>query len=178
MPTLEYLKGTLAGVQAHIGAADHKATALLGIAGVLIAFPAPWILVSSDERSVPFVAAVFAALAAFGFVWSICAALFVLFPRTRNRGDLNSLIYFGDIQALTLDNYSAIIDRADDKRLREDLITQIHVNADIAYRKHHVFKQAVGGLIVGMLFLVFAYSTIALNANNGASTRQTAEAPR
>src|SRR5688572_6290963 len=104
--TSDVLRQVLATVLAQIWAADHKAAALLTIAGVLVAFPTPAILVPTTPTSVPFVASVFAAVSACAFVGSICFALMVLFPRTLNTTDTSSLTYFGDIAAMTKHGYA------------------------------------------------------------------------
>jgi len=114
MPSNDDLRQVLATVLSQISAADQKAAALLTIAGVLIAFPAPSILVPSTPSVVPFLATVFAAISACAFVWSICVALAVLFPKTKNKTDISSLIYFGDIAASTKAEYAEAIGRVDD----------------------------------------------------------------
>lgn len=161
MSTNDDLRQVLATIHAHIGTADQKAAALLTIAGVLIAFPAPSILVPQSPNSVPFPAAFCAALAAVGFVISICAALTVLFPRTVNRTDTSSLIYFGDIAALKKAAYAEAVERGSEATVRADLVAQIHINACIATRKHRFFKLSVMSLVGGIVLLVVAYGALA-----------------
>jgi hypothetical protein len=86
------LRQVLATSNGLISTADQKAAALLTIAGVLIAFPAPSILVPASPQAVPFPATFCAAVAAVAFVVSVCAVLAVLFPRTVIRTDTASLI--------------------------------------------------------------------------------------
>lgn len=161
MTNNETLHEVLATVQTHISTADQKAAALLTIAGVLIAFPAPSILLPASADAVPFPAAVCAAFAALGFVVSICCALAVLFPRTDNRTNTSSLIYFGDIAGLSQTAYVEAVHRADDSTFRDDLVAQIHANAKIAQRKHKFFKAAVNSLVAGVVLLTVAYGAIA-----------------
>jgi hypothetical protein len=164
MIATEDLRKVLDSVQAQIAAADHKAAALLTIAGVLIAFPAPSILIPATPSSVPLVSTFCATVSACAFVVSIFSALLVLFPKTKNKTDASSLIYFGDIAANTLAEYADAIDRADDPRVRGDLIAQIHINAEIARTKHSHFKLAVVALGTGIVFLVLAFIAIAFGA--------------
>src|SRR5437868_1401303 len=110
------LRQVLAMVLGHVRAADQKAVALLTIAGVLIAFPAPSVLVSPFPASVPAFASVCAAISACAFVLSICGALMVLFPRTTNTTDTSSLIYFGDIAGTTKATYADAVTQADETR--------------------------------------------------------------
>jgi hypothetical protein len=151
----------LATVQAQITAADQKAAALLTISGVLIAFPTPSILLPPQPSEVPPFAAVLATIAACGFVTSVLATLMVLFPRTTNRSDTSSLTFFGDIASGSQKHYSEAIQRADEKRIRDDLIAQLYVNSTIAGSKYGHFKWAVRALVSGILFLVFSYAVVA-----------------
>jgi hypothetical protein len=164
MRTPADLRPVLTTVLAHITAADQKAAALLTIAGVLVAFPAPSILVPRTPDSVPAFSTVCAAISACAFIVSIYGALMVLFPRTKNKTDTASLIFFGDIGATTHAEYAAALDRADDARVRDDLIAQIHINSKIACMKHSRFKLAVASLVTGIVFLAACYVGIAVSA--------------
>lgn len=161
MRSNEDLREVLATIHAHISMADQKAAALLTIAGVLIAFPAPSILVPASPNAVPFPAAFCAAVAAVAFVIRICSALTVLFPRTINRTDTSSLIYFGDIAGLKKQAFADALGRSDDASYREDLTAQIHINAQIAKKKHSFFKLSVHSLVAGIALLAVAYGALA-----------------
>jgi hypothetical protein len=166
MRSAEDLRPVLATVLSHIAAADQKAATLLTIAGVLVAFPAPTILVPSTPSSVPLFSTFCAAVSACAFVASICGALVVLFPRTKNKTNTSSLIYFGDIAATSQTDYAESLNRADDGLIRDDLIAQIHITAQIARTKHGHFKFAVISLITGIVFLGACYVGIAFATKN------------
>jgi hypothetical protein len=157
----------LATVLSHIAAADQKAAALLTIAGVLIAFPTPTILIpATNPSTVPLFSTFCAVVSACAFVTSIYFALLVLFPKTKNKTDTSSLIYFGDIAAMSKTDFVSAIERADASRVRDDLLAQIHINSVIASLKHSRFKGAVAALITGIVFLAACYVGIGLAARN------------
>jgi hypothetical protein len=178
MRNTDELRQVLATVISHIGSADQKAAALLTIAGVLIAFPAPTILVPAQPSTIPLFSTVCATASACAFVVSICAGLMVLFPRTKNKTDTSSLIYFGDIAAMTKKAYTAALDGADDARLRDDVIAQIYINSEIACAKHSHFKVAVAALITGIGLLSASYVGIAATSRRPpAASAPTTTAP-
>ncbi|MGV3518540.1 Pycsar system effector family protein [Luteitalea sp.] len=164
MTTTPDLWKALASIKTAIQAADSKAAAFLTIAGVLIAFPAPAMLVRPDASRLQPAAAIFAVLAAMLFMLSVGAALSVLFPRTRNKTTTSSLIYFGDIAGYKAPDFERMIAAADDEQLRADLIAQIHINAQICSTKHAHFKAAVTSLVSGMVSLAIAYIVVAVTA--------------
>lgn len=162
MQSKEELRDVLTTIIGQIGAADQKAAALLTIAGVLVAFPAPSILVPASPTDVPGFSTFCATASAAAFIVSICGALMVLFPRTKNKTDTSSLIYFGDIAAIPQTVYAEAVNGADDTRVRGDLIAQIYINAQIACAKHRHFKMSIAALVVGIGFLAASYAGLAV----------------
>src|SRR5712692_5465072 len=112
-------------------------------------------------------------LLGFGFLLAaLIKSLQALFPRTSDqwwkrlwrwiRGEHadeipKSITYFGHIAAMTLADYRARLGTLTPEDLREDCISQIHLSAGIALRKHHNIKVAILLFCVGLIVVAWTY---------------------
>jgi hypothetical protein len=109
----------------------------------------------------------------FGFLLvALMKSLQALFPRTtdqwwrrlwrwgkRDRANEihKSITYFGDIADMTRADYRDRLDTITPEDLREDWISQIHLSAGIAGRKHHNIKLAILLFCIGMVIIGGTY---------------------
>ncbi len=150
--------------QESIRAADQKAGFLLGVIGVLLAFPTPALLVherASNAPALPVWVLVIAVAALGAYIVALIACFLVLFPRTENATHTFSLIFWGDIGSLKLKAYIEQANARTEADYLEDLACQVHVNAVIAKRKHEHFKTSVRALATGIGLLIVCYGVIA-----------------
>jgi pycsar effector protein len=152
-------------VQESIRAADHKAGFLLATLGVLLAFRTPALLVherAANAPPLPLVVILLALLALGTYIVGLIWSFLVLFPRTDNISETQSLIYWGDVAGFknATEYIAQVNDRARDVYI-EDLASQVYVNAVIATRKHANFKIAVRATAIGIALLIVCYGVTA-----------------
>jgi hypothetical protein len=68
-----------------------------------------------------------------------------------------SITYFGQIADMTLPDYRERLNALTPADLREDWISQIHLSAGIARRKHHNIKVAILLFCIGMIIIGWTY---------------------
>jgi hypothetical protein len=121
-----------------IGAADSKVGFLFALDTAMLGLLATLAPKAYTEWSLgPFVLTI--ASAGLGL---LCLAFLsaAAFPRTS--GPLNSMIYFGGIAERTIADFNQFLNRMTFESYLEDLITQIHRNAEIANRKFTFVRRA------------------------------------
>lgn len=116
-------------------------------------------------------------LIGFGFlVAALLKSLQSLFPRTDaqwwtrlynwwigKKSPPTSITFFGHIAQYTLDQYREKLRTMTEDELREDWISQIHISAGIAGRKHHNIKVGILLFIIGLTIIGATYAV----ANRG-----------
>ena len=82
-------------------------------------------------------------------------------PVLKHQNPTHSLTFFGDISNMDRGEYKKKLNELTDPEYEEELISQVHINAKIASRKHSRFKWSVitffsGGalLILGFLLML------------------------
>jgi hypothetical protein len=95
-------------------------------------------------------AGIFSAIAVLLLITSIICAAVASFPRTK--GPKGSLIYFGGITTRDTDQFKTEILALTEDRYLNDLISQCHVNAQIACRKYHWIQQSLALLFMSSFF--------------------------
>lgn len=73
-------------------------------------------------------------------------------PRLSSNGKKQSLIYFGAISNMALDDFRKLFKEGTEERLAEDIINQIHENSIIATNKFANVKTSATFLIYSLLF--------------------------
>ncbi len=128
---IEVLESELTRLLEWVRAAETKlalilplSTAMLGALAVLAPRISSW----------PVFLAIVSSFAVFFLVISIICAAIASFPRTT--GPKGSLIYFGGIAALDLEQFSSATNSLTRDEYVSDLIKQCHRNAQIAQRKY------------------------------------------
>lgn len=97
-------------------------------------------------------------LAAVFSVAGIACAAFSLLPRLT--GPDRSLIYFGRVAAVGRVDYVASFKQSSDEDMLNDLLDQIHRNAEIAKAKHMWVRRAMELSFLGAIPWVIAIATI------------------
>lgn len=120
-----------------IGAADVKAGGMIGAYMALAAIAATLLDSGSSppQSKILFLIAGAAMLPAFGF------AVAVFFPR--DSAKRSSLIFFGEIGTMGFEQYKDRGKAANSDQIRDDLLSQIHINAVIARSKHRFAKLSI-----------------------------------
>lgn len=87
---------------------------------------------------------------------ALTRSVLALFPRMHG-STVASVTFFGHIADRSLAEYRARLNTISDDELREDYVTQIHVSAVIAARKHRHIKRAVQLFCTGLLIISVTY---------------------
>ena len=96
-------------------------------------------------------------------VSAILLALCLFFVKAalspRLTGPANSLVYFGGISKISSEEFAKRIEGSNDALFRDDILTQIHVNARIAEQKHRSIGLSVLWLALATPFWLLAIVT-------------------
>lgn len=146
------LETVLARQLSWIQAADTRAGFILPLATSLLGVIAA--LTPKDMCSWEFTPIVFAVAASVFLIISLICVACASFPRTT--GPEGSLIFFGGIASLKLDEYQSKINDLTVGDYRCDLIAQCHRNAQIADRKYIWVKRSLLCIFIALLPWVLA----------------------
>ncbi len=133
------LSRLLAWIQAaetRIGLVLPLSTAMLGVLAVLAPTFSKWTIFP----------AIMSAFSVLLLVLSVAFSALASFPRTS--GPKGSLIYFGGIASMELEQYQEVSKKLDLDEYIDDLIKQCHRNAQIAERKYGWIRRALGCLFI------------------------------
>ena len=135
---MEVLEKELERLLRWVGAAESRlafvfsvSTAMLGAIALAVGDPADWSWLSAAAAS-PAIVLLLSSI--------VCSAL-ATFPRTD--GKTRSLIFFGYIDSLSLDEYRKLVMSQTESGYRDDLIEQCHRNAQIASSKHAWIRRSM-----------------------------------
>lgn len=144
--TIRVLEQTLDRLLCWIAAADSRFstilaidTAMLGALAALSPAPVEWTVR----------AAISASLAAILLASSLLFLALSSYPRTS--GPRGSMVYFGGIASLEVDQYLRLVREVIPEKYVEDLAAQCHRNAEIAEKKFKWVKRAMGALLLGLV---------------------------
>ncbi len=152
----EHLEQVLEKQLSWIQSADAKAAIVLPISIAMtgtVAALAPKIMCSWEMISIFSIAVTFLLL-----VFSIIFLGLSTFPRTS--GPKNSLIYFGGISRNSLEEFKSKALKLTSSAYTEDLINQIHRNAQIASIKHTAIKRSI--ICLYLVIIPWAYTVYIL----------------
>ena len=156
------LKGILDRVQTWGIAADNKVNVLTAVQAAVFAFVLPKTGEWFDKPATSFWMEVFLACGLLLLAGGLAKCVDAIFPRTKNTQRIKSMTFFGDINALSLEEYRATLQEMTPEKWREDYVSQIHTNAVIATRKHQSIKIAVSLFGSGIVVLGVCYSVALL----------------
>jgi len=146
MNKIDYLEKCLSRQLHWIQSADARialilpvATAMLGALSILMPVAEKWCISS----------AIFSSFTIFFLVLSIIFTAIASFPRTN--GPKGSLIYFSGINNKETSQYKQAITQLDEENYMNDLVSQCHVNAQIAHNKFTWVKRAMSCLFISSL---------------------------
>lgn len=134
--------------------AEMKVAAILGVSGILLvplADKLPDTVKVATTRCPTLGVCIVIALAVYGFaqVGVAISALLVLWPRLRS--SRRSLFYFGDIDAMTYEEFCKAYTQSSPAELRQHGISQIYDNAHIAGIKFVGVKWCIASLGVALV---------------------------
>lgn len=135
---IRVLEISLNRTNAWIGAAEGRAPLILAIATAMLGALAASMPVSADDWSVSL-----KVLASLTSLLGILALVFVAassFPRTK--GPANSLIYFGGVAKISVEQFVDRINQLDQPSYILDLQHQCHRNAEIAAAKYRWIQRS------------------------------------
>ena len=157
--SLEILEKNLTRVQEWIKAADQKISILFAFEGVMITlFSVPifqWL--GSHWFLFSFLSTLTCVASFFLLSWGFIKLIFSLAPQISRTYDKKSLIFFGDIAKVSLQEYSVAVDEMTEVQYREDLIEQIFTSSQIALIKHKSFKESLYFFVWGVFMLAVTY---------------------
>lgn len=133
---LSRLLAWIQSAETRIGLVLPLSTAMLGVLSVLAPTFSKWTIFP----------AIMSAFSVLFLVLSVTFSALASFPRTS--GPKGSLIYFGGIVSMELDQYRAASKNLDLDEYIEELIKQCHRNAQIAERKYAWIQRALGCLFI------------------------------
>lgn len=133
-----------------IGSMDTKASFLLAYLAVVMGFVVSNGLPSVFKLPVPkpltthYIAAVICVIALYLFlVFAVISLLETLIARTKNNSDRKSMLFFGEIATLSLNDFKAkILNRTEDELIK-DLLEQVHTNSKICVKKSAYYNWGV-----------------------------------
>ena len=127
MEKVDFLEKTLSRLLVWIQAADTRVAfilpltlAMLGVLGALVA----------SAKAFTTLACIIISIAALALIISTVSLAIATFPRTK--GPKGSMIYFNGIQSNDLEGYRQRVKNIKKKNYVDDLVNQIHINAQIA----------------------------------------------
>lgn len=134
---LERLLGWVRAVETRTSFIIPLSTGMLGALAALAPTSTPW----------TFPAAISSSIALILLALSLASCALAAFPRTT--GPKGSLIYFGGISTMELEQYAAAMKNLSVDAYIDDLVRQCHRNAQIAERKYAWIQRALGCLFLG-----------------------------
>jgi hypothetical protein len=152
----EDLENNLIRVQDWIKSADQKVSIWLAFQGIFLTIIIQYI--ANKIKNVKYfdfnILLFLTSITLIGL--SIYKAALVIVPRIKN-GKHKSILYFGDIGSISLNDYENIIKKYSEADFERDLISQIHISSKIAKRKHEEFRDSLILFIVGSVLLALFY---------------------
>lgn len=92
---------------------------------------------------------------------AVTCALWVVFPRLEHRRTKEhapkGLLYFGHLQARSVDDIATALAGITVEGEREQLAKQLHITAGVAWRKHLWLQRSIGLLVLGSVLLVVSF---------------------
>ena len=161
MVSNEYLEKNLQRIHEWIRSADQKVSIFLAFEGVVLSFLYTaikrFVENKLDNLNGTFYCLLIASIVCFGY--SLFKLCFSLISRTKNVSNKKkSISFFGDIASLNEPEFKKVIKKTNDEIVGDDLISQIHVFAVIASKKHKVFQDSLYLLLASLSFLILAFA--------------------
>lgn len=146
MDKKQYLEKELTLLLGWIQAADTRISLVLPLSSAMLAALAA-IAPTANEWSV--CSAIFSAFSVLFLVLSISFSALSCFPRME--GPKGSMVFFSGIQNRELKQYKSDINELTEEKLIDDLVSQCHINAQIAHIKFTWVKRSLFCLFLSSL---------------------------
>lgn len=146
MDKSKFLEDSLTRQLYWIQAADSRAGLILSLSTAMLGVLA---MLAPESGCWTVWLAILVFLAALLLLASLVFCAIGSFPRTN--GPKGSLIYFGGIEKLNVAMYTKKLGEYDEHRYLDDLISQCHINAQVANIKFSWVKRALACLFIGAL---------------------------
>ncbi len=149
------LESNLDRIHEWVKAADQKASIWLAFQGVCLTLIAAEIgklrgLLSSSPNDLLLILLIASFV---GVCLGIYKSVTAIIPRLNSKNKEKSLLFFGDIASLSLENFRERLKNYGDGDFRNDLIKQIHVSSLIATKKHRLFRESIFSFLLGIVGL-------------------------
>ena len=156
---LEYV---LRNIYEWIRSVDQKISIFIVFQGITITVLSPQIysLVLKKSQHVSFVYKVILIFSFLLFLSEIILLLISLMARLKNKTNSKSLIYFGDIPEVSLNDYQKSVFNLNREIYKEDLIRQCYISARIASLKYKLFNKSVILFIAGSFLIIVEFLLI------------------
>jgi hypothetical protein len=153
----EELENNLDRVHEWIRSADQKASIWLTFIGVYITlmFDKYINLATSVYSKIPCNLFLYI-LGTIFLLISLYKGFRVIFPKM-SHSRRKSLLFFGDIASMSLDDYKEKLDKYENNDFEKDIITQTHISSEIAVSKHANFKESIVCFVISMVVMIFVY---------------------
>jgi len=154
------LEENLIRVQDWIKSADEKISIWLAFQGVFITLMAPYLFAQTFfvrllTFCLPQILILVSGLVFIGY--GIFNAVSALVPRLKNSTGKKSLIYFGDISSLNLEEFKKELKLYSQSDYEEDLKKQIYISSKISSKKHKLFRDSIISFFIGILILALLF---------------------
>ncbi|MDF1817969.1 MAG: DUF5706 domain-containing protein [Immundisolibacteraceae bacterium] len=146
MDKTQYLEKELSLLLGWIQTADSRISLVLPLSSTMLGVIAA---LAPDINGWLVSSAIFTSFAVFFLVLSIFFAALASFPRTE--GPKGSLIFFSGINNREINQYRSEVENLDEEKLQNDLVSQCHVNAQIAHIKYTWVKRSLFCLFLSVL---------------------------
>lgn len=154
------LEENLTRVQDWIKSADEKISIWLAFQGVFVTLLTPYLFTSTFfVRLFAFCSSqilIFVSVIVF-IGYSIFNAVSALIPRLKNNTGKKSLIYFGDIASLDLEEFKKELKSYSESDYEEDLKKQIYISSKISSKKHKLFKDSIISFFIGVFIMALLF---------------------
>lgn len=154
---------TLTTVHDWIKSADQKVNIFLAFQGIVLTLLIPNYLKSITSRFQTHTMSLWNGFFILGAIvllsLAIYSALNAILPRLGNK-KIKSHLYFGAIAKIPLKQYISEMKNMCESDYLDELLSQIHLNSNIAFRKHKQFWNSIICFLVGMSFFVATYISL------------------
>jgi len=158
----EDLELTLQNVRTWIGLVDQKVNILLVLQfGVLaIVLKPAYDLLTGKSTTWNQLSLLILVFAVCFYVYSIVKLAIAIKPRVKSE-QKESLIFFGSIASMNLDDYKKAVNKSKKKDYKNDLISQISVTSKISNLKHQNYTDAL--ILFGLSILLLGLLIMDVN---------------
>lgn len=153
MLEIETQEKNLDRAQNWIQNADQKISIFLALTGTISTFSLPYLFKVFPKDG--FLGILFFIATLIFLTMSFCKSIKAIKPNISKSKKQKSMIYFGDIASITLEQYKNRIKDFSKEDYRDDLTNQIYICSKIANNKHSLFSDSVVYFILSLTSVIF-----------------------